>query len=39
MNMSNLVFIGDGKQKTVIEFSKSVAFGFETQYSATLGKG
>ncbi|KAF3954356.1 hypothetical protein CMV_020286 [Castanea mollissima] len=36
MNMSNLVFIGDGKEKTMIAFSKSYASGFETQDSATL---
>ena len=38
LSMSNLVLIGEGMDKTIIEYSKSLASGVSTQDSATVGK-
>ena len=38
LSMSNLVLIGEGMDKTIIEYSKSAASGVGTQDSATVGK-
>ena len=37
-NKSNLILLGEGIHKTVIQFNKSNKTGFSTQGSATVGK-
>ena len=37
-NMSNLVLIGEGMEKTIVQFNKTAKQGYGTSGSATVGK-